>query len=343
MSSMKTVIILINSLKHGGAEKQALMLFDNLPSHVEKKLIVLSKVEKTQLATRSSVISINLGILRFGYSLLQIIIMPGKKYFFGYLFKSNLYAVTLGLLCPTSDVWIGFRSSTLDKRKLLGIKLLSFFSNGIIANSHRGKDYLINSGIKNRNIIVIPNGIKITLKRNYRYDIEQTFKILNISRFIKSKNIELYLRLAEDFKDDETMKFMLCGYGELFDEYKNYVSDQNLSNVEFFESSMAQQCLQQADILVSTSLIEGFSNVILEAMEAGVPVIASDAGDNRILLDDKCGIYLPSCTLQNFKSAVINLRGDRAEYELLSNRARLRVEQNYSVGAMVKNYTRLLE
>ena len=42
--------------------------------------------------------------------------------------------------------------------------------------------------------------------------------------------------------------------------------------------------LKSCDIYLSTSLFEGLSNSIMEAMSTGLPVIATDVGDNRYLL-----------------------------------------------------------
>ena len=44
--------------------------------------------------------------------------------------------------------------------------------------------------------------------------------------------------------------------------------------------------LDRADIYLSTSLFEGTSNSIMEAMNANLPVIATDVGDNRYLVKD---------------------------------------------------------
>ena len=51
--------------------------------------------------------------------------------------------------------------------------------------------------------------------------------------------------------------------------------------------------LEQADIFLFPSYTEGFANVMLEAMAEGLPIIASDVGANKNMIEDKGGIIVP--------------------------------------------------
>jgi glycosyltransferase involved in cell wall biosynthesis len=54
----------------------------------------------------------------------------------------------------------------------------------------------------------------------------------------------------------------------------------------FINPANIPDILNECDIYLSTSLFEGLSNSIMEAMVAGLPVIATDVGDNKYLVKD---------------------------------------------------------
>ena len=54
-----------------------------------------------------------------------------------------------------------------------------------------------------------------------------------------------------------------------------------------------QALLVSMDVSVVRSRSESLSNVILESMAAGVPVVATDVGGNRELLDNERGLLVP--------------------------------------------------
>jgi len=53
--------------------------------------------------------------------------------------------------------------------------------------------------------------------------------------------------------------------------------------------------LRSCDIFLSTSLFEGVSNSIMEALAAGLPVVATDVGDNSFLIRNGINGYLVPC------------------------------------------------
>jgi len=66
-----------------------------------------------------------------------------------------------------------------------------------------------------------------------------------------------------------------------------------INNVEMLiHPEDIQTLLRKADIYLSTSIYEGLSNSIMEAMSAGLPVVATDVGDNKYLIQDDFNGYL---------------------------------------------------
>ncbi len=95
------------------------------------------------------------------------------------------------------------------------------------------------------------------------------------------------------------------------------------------------------DLYACTSLSEGTSMTILEAMACGLPVVASDVGGNGRLIDNSCGVLFRLGNSERFVVAITDmLRCESARVEF-GGRARRRVEAEFSVEEMVRTYERL--
>jgi glycosyltransferase involved in cell wall biosynthesis len=100
--------------------------------------------------------------------------------------------------------------------------------------------------------------------------------------------------------------------------------------------------LSDCDIYLSTSLFEGLSNSIMEAMAAGLPVVATDVGDNRYLVRDGYnGFIIP---LKDINMIVEKLEL-LAESEDLRNdfggKSRLIINNNFTQEKLLDNYLNL--
>lgn len=96
-------------------------------------------------------------------------------------------------------------------------------------------------------------------------------------------------------------------------------------------------------VLPSTA-VESFSNAALEAMAIGRPVILSDIGGAREMIDDGVEGYVVSPTelAARLPALVAALYSDRRKRQQMGQAARLRAETRFSVGGMVAAYRALL-
>jgi glycosyltransferase involved in cell wall biosynthesis len=94
--------------------------------------------------------------------------------------------------------------------------------------------------------------------------------------------------------------------------------------------------LSQAAVSVVSSLSEGLSNVILESMAAGVPVVATRVGGTPELLDEGVsGILVPPCDAPAMAAAIERLLGDSAMARRMGNAGRERAVTRFSMPSMV--------
>ena len=101
--------------------------------------------------------------------------------------------------------------------------------------------------------------------------------------------------------------------------------------------------LTDCDIYLSTSLFEGLSNSIMEAMVAGLPIIATDVGDNRYLVQDEFNGFLVPCKDVN---KIVEKLEILSESKILrsdfGNRSRNKIKDNFSQEKLLENYLNLL-
>jgi sugar transferase (PEP-CTERM/EpsH1 system associated) len=93
------------------------------------------------------------------------------------------------------------------------------------------------------------------------------------------------------------------------------------------------------DVFVLPSLGEGISNTILEAMATGLPVVATRVGGNPELVDDgETGALVPSGDVQALAAALRAHVRHLDRSRRLGAEARRRVEERFSIAAMVAGY-----
>jgi glycosyltransferase involved in cell wall biosynthesis len=96
--------------------------------------------------------------------------------------------------------------------------------------------------------------------------------------------------------------------------------------------------LTDADIFLLPSRQEGFSNALLEAMAAGLPVVATDVGGNReAVIDGEGGSIVQPSDPAALAHAVVNLSVTRDRLADIGMANRLRVSNIFSLDASVQN------
>jgi glycosyltransferase involved in cell wall biosynthesis len=104
----------------------------------------------------------------------------------------------------------------------------------------------------------------------------------------------------------------------------------------------SQELLTAFDLLWNGSLYEGQSNTILEAMQAGVPVIATDIPGNReLVLSGQTGYLYPPGDVGQLARLSYNLLIDEERRRRMSAEGRDRVKQYFSLENMVQQYADL--
>lgn len=153
-------------------------------------------------------------------------------------------------------------------------------------------------------------------------------------RMTFARNPEAFVRLAQRLTDSRNgLRCLWIGDGELGELVREMIRDMNLSNrlevTGWLPQAEARERLSRADILVHFSRWEGLPNAVLDAMAAGLPVVASDVPGNRdAVLDGETGLIATSEI--DLLEKTLRLVDDPALRSALGTAGRRRVESEFS-------------
>jgi glycosyltransferase involved in cell wall biosynthesis len=102
--------------------------------------------------------------------------------------------------------------------------------------------------------------------------------------------------------------------------------------------------LAQMDLYVQASVAEGLPNSVLEAMAAGLPVVATAVGGTpEIVLDGQTGLLVAPGDPFALGDAVLALQADRSQAERFGRAGRARVEAYFGEVRMIRQVEALLD
>ena len=124
----------------------------------------------------------------------------------------------------------------------------------------------------------------------------------------------------------------IVGVGGLMEPLKEFARSLGISDhVRFLGArSDVPRLLSAADVFINSSHWEGLSIAMLEAMAAGLPVVATSVGDAEILLQSGAGVLVQEKEPNTFANALGALIADPLRMQVMGQIAREYVEKSYS-------------
>jgi glycosyltransferase involved in cell wall biosynthesis len=139
-------------------------------------------------------------------------------------------------------------------------------------------------------------------------------------------------------------RLLIVGDGPLRPELEALARSSGGARVRFLgHRADVPAVLRASDVYVQTSLTEGFSNAILQAMACGLPVVATAVGGNPELVTADAGTLLPPRDARAIGEAIGALVADPARRRSMGRAARRRVEASGSIAAMAAAYSDAFE
>jgi len=218
----------------------------------------------------------------------------------------------------------------------------------VVCNSQAAADRLIAAGLSRNKIAIIGNALPDAAFTAPPPALPKRPAVLRVAMIARMnhryKNQSGFLRIAAQIHQRmPDVEFVLVGDGPLRQELENEASTLGLGPSAIFLGDRQDMpaVLASIDVAVLTSDSESLSNVILEAMAAGLPMVAYDVGGNSELLRDRRGTLVPAGNEAAFATAVQILLADSERREQVGRSAREFAQETFSLDSVRQRYVEL--
>jgi len=352
--NLKKICIFVRSLQSGGAEKQATLLAKALNSRFRVTLLIYYNHGSDNYLFRIVKESnINIIILKGTHisKIKQIYCLFKKskfKYIFSYLLLPNLIGGIIGRLANVPYTIGGIRSSVIDRNKLFINRFLQNYINTItIYNNYKGIVNLKKYSYNQNKSILIPNCFEVSNSLLIRNKKNVNF-ILSVGRFVDVKDYKTALKAIKFLVSLKkySIFYKIIGYGPLEPNIREWINELELNDFVqlLINPNDLDSHYKEADIYLSTSIFEGMSNTVMEAMSFSLPIVATNVGDNDILIENDVNGYLANVgdhlEIASKLELLIQSYKNRINMGMKSYQ---KLKQNFGMDKFRENYIKLID
>lgn len=204
--------------------------------------------------------------------------------------------------------------------------------------SYRGKLSVVNNGIA-----WVPSGMeKAAARTSFAIPADYPL-VVATGRFVPQKNYDLMVRVIAT---TPRLRLAIAGDGPLRPMAEALAKDLGAEDRIHMLGSLPhdriKDLLRAADCFVQTSLFEGQSNSILEAMHEGLPIICSDIPMQRETVceegGDPAAVLVRLDDFEAWRNAFLSLRDHEAFMRETGSRARALVSRYFTLGRMIDGF-----
>jgi len=207
----------------------------------------------------------------------------------------------------------------------------------VVANSRAAAERLRREGVPSRKIATISNGVdrKVFVPHAARPKLRRVVVVANLR---PEKRHDVLIDAApEVLRHFPEARFDIVGSGPELTSLQARTVDQGVAHAFTFlghEEDVAAR-LKASDIFVLPSQSEAFPNAVLEAMSAGLPIVASGVGGILELIDDhRTGLLVPAGDPHALARGICRLMADQPLGARLGEAATNEVRGRYSFDRM---------
>ena len=357
------VLLLMDSLPDGGAERQMALLALEFPAECQCRVCVLGGGPfEAYLRARGVAVEVHERRFRFDPSpavaLWRSILAwrPDVVHSWGWI--STLLAGPLCRLLRVPLIDGTIRTGALRPEHLWLKRIGMACAATVVANTRAGAQAWAVGPAKAR---VVYNGfdwsrlaagpVLAGSESAPAANPQSPFTVVMIGRMVPTKDFKAVIAAARLLhREQRPYRFVLVGRGpqrdELIADASSLIAD---GTVTFPEASLeVLDYVRQAHVGVLMTdpkwAQEGCSNAIMEYMACGLPVVCSEGGGNReVVVDGQTGFVIAAAEPQALADRIAYLRDHEAERRAMGQAGRKRIVETFSLERMVGSYVRIYE
>jgi glycosyltransferase involved in cell wall biosynthesis len=261
---------------------------------------------------------------------------------------------SIGIKIRHISSWHGRYVGTTVRQKFVSpfyntfsIIFLKYFVKNIVTVSSFSRNELVKRTIKRNKIKIIYNGIShlnLYTKRENRsvisnHQSSDHLTVGTVCRLDKTKDLFTFLKAIQIVSDTlSNINFIIWGEGPLKRCLQSYAKELKIDERLIFAGyeSNINYCFSVLDIFVLPSILENFSLSLLEAMSAGLAIIATNIGGNpEAVTNNKSAILIPPRDHVNLAKGIIRFATNRKLREKFGMSAFNRFNANFTIDKMV--------
>jgi len=303
------ILIIVDSLKYGGAEKQAVIDANSLIDCGHHVTIAYYKKGDLMKLLAKGVNQYQIKSKNLSLASLQIffhLLLNRYDIVHSHMFWAEIISALPGKLTGHRVV---FNEHGLELWRrwyhILIMKFASLFADKIITSCEATKEVRIKRGKLNKNkLLTIYNSFNIIKEEKREIYIpdflnkKENFIIGFVGRFNQVKRLEIFIDVAEYLRNViPKFKIVLVGDGKEKDKINREIENKNLGRYFYLPGYILNigQYYKEFDVFVLPSIREACSIALLEAGASGIPAIAFDVGGNpEIIKDGITGFIIPN-------------------------------------------------
>lgn len=192
--------------------------------------------------------------------------------------------------------------------------------------------------------VVDVDAIKLQAEKENNYDYKtQGLKMISVGRLSYEKGYDRLIKILKKLENEFDFELWILGEGAERQKLEALIEEGQVKSVKLLGYQQnPYSFVKKADLYICSSLFEGYSTSVTEAIVLGVPVLTTDcAGMNEIL---KNGIYgiITENSEEGLKNGLLNVFNDKNYYENLKTTLQ-KYSREYSNEYAIKEYDKLFK
>ena len=228
-------------------------------------------------------------------------------------------------------------------------RVMSLFSSKLVSIGNQVKDELLAAGIgkPNQYSVIYPGlkELKIQPKKSARVElglIQDNIYLVFVGRLTQIKRPDRLIEISRHLRDKHpNTELIIAGAGEKLLEIQNLAKKESLPIIFLGWRNDIDRILSASDIAILCSDNEGMPLTLIQASQAGLPIVSTNVGSvSDIVLDGESGL-LTETSSQSLIKALEELLSNPLRMERFGQAGKLRAKNLFSLKGMIDAHEKL--